>query len=213
MSAVLGAVFVALLVAVAVRWSPLLHLDRSADVAVHGWLLRRSGAVSAARLVTWLGDPRLVTALTVLGCVVAFACSRRRVAAYLLVVRAVAWVLELAVKAGLDRARPQHAHVFATAAGSSFPSGHSVGAAALWVSLALAATDGRSRLRPPALLLAGALSVAVAASRVALGVHYLSDVAGGLALGWGVALLIGVAGRWRLGSPPSICADPKVNAE
>jgi undecaprenyl-diphosphatase len=56
-------------------------------------------------------------------------------------------------------------------------------------------------------LLAGAavfVAIAVAASRVLLGVHWLSDVLGGLALGWAWFALCSIAfgGRLlRLGAP------------
>ena len=69
--------------------------------------------------------------------------------------------------------------------GPSFPSGHSSTAAALWAAVALVAARwlGRRWIAP----LAGAavgIGVAVAASRVLLDVHWLTDVIAGLALGW-----------------------------
>ena len=48
------------------------------------------------------------------------------------------------------------------------------------------------------------IAVAVAASRALLGVHWLTDVIGGLAVGWGWFLLVAIAfgGRaQRLGDP------------
>ena len=63
----------------------------------------------------------------------------------------------------------------------SFPSGHAAAAAALAVSAALA----HPWLAPGALLLAGL----VAASRVLLRVHHLTDVLAGVALGTAGAIL------------------------
>jgi undecaprenyl-diphosphatase len=68
---------------------------------------------------------------------------------------------------------------------SSFPSGHSMAASSLYLTLAFVASRSR-RLRGhrTALLTgAGALATSVGASRVYLGVHWPTDVLGGLTLG------------------------------
>jgi undecaprenyl-diphosphatase len=84
----------------------------------------------------------------------------------------------------VDRARPT-LDPNAQTQGPSFPSGHSSTAAAFWAAAALVA--GRwAGARGQAVLvgLAVAIAVGVAASRVLLDVHWLTDVLGGLALGW-----------------------------
>ena len=91
--------------------------------------------------------------------------------------------------------------------GFSFPSGHTAAAAACWSAVALVL--GRDRPRAVrAVLAAGAalIAVVVATSRALLGVHWVSDVVAGLALGWGWFLLVAVVfgGRTqRLGDPVS----------
>jgi membrane-associated phospholipid phosphatase len=108
------------------------------------------------------------------------------------------------VKELIDRVRPT-ANPIAHTLGPSFPSGHTTGAAACFAAFALVL--GRGRSRNVQSLLAGAavfIAIAVAASRVLLGVHWLSDVLGGLALGWGWFALCSIAfgGRLlRLGAP------------
>ncbi len=108
------------------------------------------------------------------------------------------------IKELLDRVRPT-IDPAAGSLGPSFPSGHSAGAAACFAALALVLGRGRSpRIHAG---LAGAavfLAVAVATSRVLLGVHWLTDVIGGLALGWAWFALCALAfgGRMlRFGAP------------
>ena len=108
------------------------------------------------------------------------------------------------IKDLLDRVRPT-ANPIAHTLGPSFPSGHTTGAAACFAAFALVL--GRGRSRNTQAVLAGAavfVAVAVAASRVLLGVHWLTDVLGGLALGWAWFALCSIAfgGRLlRLGTP------------
>ena len=101
------------------------------------------------------------------------------------------------IKQLVDRARPALEPVAATL-GPSFPSGHTSTAAASWAAFALVAGRWWGRRAWPAL--AGAavgIAVAVAASRVLLDVHWLTDVLGGLALGWAwfAACAIAFGGR------------------
>ena len=87
----------------------------------------------------------------------------------------------------------------------SFPSGHTAAAAATFAACALLLGRRRSpRVQSALTGVAVGLAVAVALSRVLLGVHWFSDVLGGLALGWAwfgiVALAFG--GRLlRFGAP------------
>lgn len=93
-------------------------------------------------------------------------------------------VLVNTIKEILDRVRPAF-NPIAETLGPSFPSGHSGLAAAFYAAAALVL--GRNRSPRTRALLAGgavAIAVAVACSRVLLGVHWLSDVIAGLAFGW-----------------------------
>lgn len=104
----------------------------------------------------------------------------------------------------VDRDRPDIAQL-AGYAGSSFPSGHSAAAAACWAAIALVvARHASRRVRLIAGTLATMIAAAVAASRVLLGVHWLSDVVAGVVVGWtwfGL-VTIAVGGRsLRLGEP------------
>jgi membrane-associated phospholipid phosphatase len=102
--------------------------------------------------------------------------------------------LTTAIKELVGRARPAFENGGLVYEGLSFPSGHSSGIATLvTVGLVLA----WPRLAPPgrrAAVAAGvALAVLVALTRMWLGVHYLSDVVGGLCLGTAWSLLVALA--------------------
>jgi membrane-associated phospholipid phosphatase len=145
-------------------------------------------------LVTWLGATVTVLSVTVfLG--VAEWLDRRRLAvlAFLVMVVAGQNLIANTVKALVDRPRPPVPHL-APSSGFSFPSGHTAAAAATWAAVALVLGRGRP-LRVKAWLVTGAavITVAVAASRVLLGVHWLTDVIGGAALGFGWFVVCSVA--------------------
>ena len=107
-------------------------------------------------------------------------------------------ILTLTVKDLAHRVRPAF-NPAAASLGPSFPSGHSATAAAFYACAAL--LIGRRRGRPARALLAGlavGLAVAVAASRVLLDVHWLTDVIAGLALGWAWFSVCSIAFGGRL---------------
>ena len=107
-------------------------------------------------------------------------------------------LLTTTVKQLIDRVRPALNPAAATL-GPSFPSGHSATAAAFYATAALLL--GRWRARPARVGLAGlavGIAVAVAASRVLLDVHWLSDVIAGLALGWAWFAVCGIAFGGRI---------------
>lgn len=107
-------------------------------------------------------------------------------------------VLTLTVKQVTDRVRPAFNPAAATL-GPSFPSGHSATAAAFYATAALLL--GRWRGRPARAVLAGVaagIAVAVAASRVLLDLHWLTDVVAGLALGWAWFAICGIAFGGRI---------------
>jgi undecaprenyl-diphosphatase len=133
----------------------------------------------------------VVTAAAVLAAVVCWLTRRRRDAVYLVAVRVVAVILGFGLKEAVGRARPVLEQPVAHAGGYSFPSGHALGAAVLYGSLAVVTSGAvrRRSVRWTLFAVAAALSLVVAATRVLLGVHFPSDVVAGLVLGWGIVLI------------------------
>jgi undecaprenyl-diphosphatase len=174
------------------------------DVALLGWAARlRAGWLTGGALdVTALGSVVVVTLLT-LGAVVVLLARRARGDALQVVAAALgsaAWVGVL--KHLLGRDRPTAVPRLVEVAGFSFPSGHTLTAAAVYATLAivvgrrLPAGWARGALLALTLVLVGA----VAASRVYLGVHYPSDVLAGVLFGLGWAFLLNALRLWA--SPP-----------
>ena len=170
-----------------------LEVSRAAERAVAD-----SGALLlAARAVTLLGEPVLLTVAAALLALVLHRRGRRRLALFVVVARVGAAVLSSGLKLAVDRARPVFDEPVATALGASFPSGHALGSAAFYVTGAVLL---QPYVRRDVLLLTGAVLVSalVAASRVLLGVHFPSDVTAGLLIGLGwAALCTAVFAAWR----------------
>ncbi len=98
----------------------------------------------------------------------------------------------------VDRTRPDIDQL-TNFSGPSFPSGHAAASAASFAAFALLVGIGRSpRARAILAAIAAALAVGIAASRVFLGVHWLSDVLAGLAFGWAWFALCSIAFGGRL---------------
>ena len=196
----LGGIVLGVLAVLVRRVASIQHVDNS--VAGWGYRHRSSGSTSALHVVTNLGNIRVVVVLALVLVVVELIRRRSRWALlFFLAVLGGEEAAMLAVKALVGRVRPTLTAEAATL-GPSFPSGHSATAAAFYAAAALVlgrALPGRARH----LLFAGAVAVtvAVAASRVLLDLHWLSDVIGGLALGWAWFALCAVAFGGRLLRP------------
>ncbi len=152
---------------------------------------------AASRDVTMLGGTPFLTMLTI--AVAGFFIVRRKAAPLAILIAAVIGetLIVSQLKALFGRARPDIIPHFVEATSGSFPSGHSASAAAIFLTLAaLLARELKERsLRRYIFSVAIILALAVGSSRIYLGVHYPTDVIGGLAFGTAWAALVFYAAR------------------
>jgi undecaprenyl-diphosphatase len=149
--------------------------------------------------ITELGD--LTAVIVVVGLLLPLVWRRCRSLAFVMVVATLARpAMEFTLKALADRPRPDLERLL-PGNGPSFPSGHVLAAIALWGLLPpiVALFTNKRRWWWASVALSGLLIASISASRVYLGVHWFSDVVGGLLVG--SLYLVGVEAllTWRHG--------------
>ena len=177
--------FAFLLLQVLVK-GPLTRVDQRIADQQNRYNLRDGYRVHVAKLVTQLGSTVVLIAIVLVVAVFLAVFRRRRRQALFLVTTAVLGVItNNIIKTVVGRSRPHFTTAVAHALGKSFPSGHAMNSTVVYGSLLLLAWPRlRTGLRrAAAAAVAAVLVLAIAASRVALGVHYVSDVVAGIVLG------------------------------
>jgi membrane-associated phospholipid phosphatase len=191
-----AALFVAVLLLVAARAEFVLRTDRSVAADLHHYAVRHSAFTTAMRLVSDLH--KTVVWFVVMALVAGWLLLRRlrRLALFVVVTVLGSSLLNNLVKLIVNRARPHLSDPVAVAGGKSFPSGHAQAAIVGYgVLLAVFLPIIPRRWRGPATAVAALLVLLVGFSRIALGVHYLSDVIGAFLIG--TVWLIGMASAFR----------------
>jgi membrane-associated phospholipid phosphatase len=160
---------------------------QSIDARWHDW------AVSARTP----GDTTFFATMSVVGGPVVLGLIGGLVVAYLVVKKRFRWAIYLAMTAGggalldmelknyFERARPALAQMLRHASGYSFPSGHAMGSTVVLGGFAYLALRVLKTWKQKSAAIAFAVTfvLSVAASRVYLGVHWLSDIGAGLSAG------------------------------
>lgn len=185
------------------------------DASINRWAHDHATPLSTNGLTaaTHLGATTTVIVLGVVLAVVETARTRNRwIVPFLLAVLAGEQLLSTTIKELVDRARPTLNPVAATL-GPSFPSGHTTAAAAFFAAAAFLLAQGRNpRLVPVLVGAAVGIAVGVAASRVLLGVHWVTDTFAGLALGWAWFTVCAVVLGGRLLGAPAAPSPPGARA-
>jgi undecaprenyl-diphosphatase len=187
------AVVVVLGLGVAARFGPQLRLDAAVSRALYAGDARSAVVNDLLQVLTAPGLTvfRVVVLLPVVVWLVVRRCWWT--AAWVLTAIVLVAPLTTAVKELVGRVRPDFVNGGARLESLSFPSGHSSGSATLVTVVLVLVWPllGRTRRRV-CLVLGIALAVLVGLTRMWLGVHFLSDVLGGWALGvaWTLALAV-----------------------
>jgi undecaprenyl-diphosphatase len=170
-----------------------LRIDGHPDVPVGpSWLLQSAIDVSA------LGGFTLMWLFGTAGLVWLISARKRAEAAWIAMSMIGASVIDGWLKQWVGRPRPALVPHLAQVTDPSFPSGHAMVSAAVYLTLALMLAEG-AKGWPARVALVGfasAMVVLIGASRIYLGVHWPSDVLAGWCFGTAWALLVFGANRW-----------------
>ncbi|MFN2389088.1 MAG: phosphatase PAP2 family protein [Actinomycetota bacterium] len=185
---------------------PLTRFDAVTAERLHRFALDTPGVVPVSKVVSFLGLSIWVYPLLLVASVRLWTVGRRRLVGFLLATAPGGQVLSNLVKEIVDRPRPVHDDPIAQGFGQSFPSGHALNSVVFYGALLLVFLPVvPPRWRRPVLAGTVMLAVLVGASRLTLGVHYVTDVLAGYALGlaWLVASVAAFS-IWRReeGKPP-----------
>ena len=166
-----------------------------AVAAAAGTIRAESPAILySALFLTNLGSAPMTLGVAVVGAIVLV--RRRQSRAVILLLAVIIERLAIdGLKLFFGRARPLFDDSLVHVNSLSFPSGHAANSLTAW--LLAACLVAPAPYRRPAIIAAIAIAVIVGATRVLLGVHWLSDVVGGWAAGL-LAVMLALAADRRL---------------
>jgi undecaprenyl-diphosphatase len=178
---------------------PMIRVDTWAANHLHEIVRHSRFEVDVLQVISFVGKPPWLVTICVATGVLLLVRRRYHLAIYLVATTVVGGMIDTAVKVAVGRERPSLDHPVATAFGKSFPSGHAMSSTIAYGALLLIFLPVIPRARR-SLAIGGTvvLVLLIGFSRLALGVHYISDVLGGYALGgaW-LALSTAAFEVWR----------------
>ena len=180
----LGLGFGVVLLLVRYNWGPLERVDHGAADGLNRLVSPNPGTVEALQAVSRLGGRPIMMWLVTIATVALLIRKRFRLAAYLVVTGLGALLMDPSLKALIARVRPVVDVPVTHAPGNSFPSGHALGSMIVYGALLLVFLPAVSaRHRKWFITVVAVLVAAIGLTRIALGVHYVSDVLAGWLLG------------------------------
>lgn len=141
------------------------------------------------RIITHLGDPIIVTSITIL--LVIIPKARKKVGYPMAAAVIVSEALNLILKEIFARERPNILQLVNETT-YSFPSGHAMINTTVYTMLGIFAIKyiRSKKIKIPVIIMCIIMPLIISFSRVYLGVHYAGDVLGGMLLGFAVTVFI-----------------------
>ncbi|UYM07593.1 diacylglycerol kinase family protein [Solicola gregarius] len=182
---VLAFALVLLTVAVHYEWAPVVDLDE----AVADWAYDLGSGhetwIDFWTVVQNVSRGVYVTGLLTVVAIVFLVRRQYRMVLWLLATGVLSWLAALFAKGLLERPRPSWAQPLIEIGGTSYPSGHALGAGVLTTTMILVTvvSTARGPIRYALIALWSAVGALICADRIFLDVHWLSDVVAGALLG------------------------------
>jgi undecaprenyl-diphosphatase len=177
-------IFVVLLVLVLLRWPPLESADHDVADRLNALVTGHPALITVIKAVTSLGSTPVLSGIVAAAAVFLAIQRRWRLLLFLLASVPGSFVLDPVLKDLAGRLRPVVAHPIAHGIGRSFPSGHALNSIVCYGAVLLVflpAVKGNWRTAFKIVIIS--LITLIGISRILLGVHFVSDVLGGWAIG------------------------------
>lgn len=189
--------FVLLAVLVLSEWEPLERLDRGVANDLYSVAVVNRPLVVALRILGVVFDPWVFRVVVLAVAVWLWRRGARRLAVWAVTSAAIGGVLGVVLKLVVERARPTFPEPVYVAGGYSFPSGHALNSFLCTGILLLVYLPVLGpRARAAAYAVAGLAVLITGYDRIALGVHYVSDVVAGWIVA--AAVLAGTSGAFEI---------------
>ncbi|MGX1804244.1 phosphatase PAP2 family protein [Nocardia sp. NPDC055321] len=194
-----GIGFGALAVPARTRWEPMQRVDQQIVDRVVSVVAANDALRSGLEVLTRFGSSVTLVVLLALAAIWLAQRDQQRLAVYVILAATGSFILNVAVKAVVGRLRPEAENPVYTAGGWSFPSGHSMNSLVCYGILLLVFLPAMgAKTRRAVVAVVTLLVIAIGFSRIALGVHFATDVLAGWLLGslW-LASATAAFLRWR----------------
>lgn len=173
------------LVSQVVHNGPLVRFDTAAARNLHQWVVGKPATIVALKVITFVGTPLFFFIVVSAAAGYLLWRHRLRLAVFLVTTSLGGGIVDSIVKIVVDRDRPNLENPLIPLHGKSFPSGHAMSSTFVYGALLLTFMPAiPKRRRKPVIAAAVVLVAAIGFSRLALGVHYITDIVGGYLLGF-----------------------------
>jgi undecaprenyl-diphosphatase len=180
------------------------HSTTQLDNAVRAWIVAHQSPLlyKIALVITWIGSPAVMVLVAIGAGIWLYRRVGRSEAGVVVTAPAAGGLFSGITKLLYGRARPSGATLLNERT-YSFPSGHAATSAAVVVTLCYVLARERIISWPTAIIVGGAVPLAVGLTRVYLDVHWTSDVVAGWAGGLLVAAVAAAVYEWLRKRAPS----------